>query len=332
MIARILTEIYFLWASSFQYCMLDLMTQVYEGIFMSTTLTREDIEYIPKKMETVSCPICGKEDYKFHEKIGYKHKFQYVKCKNCTNVFLNPRPAYDQDYLDTAYSVYGMDSLHVKHEGQLSNQEEESVRRYEIVVKYLEDNYNKKGKILDLGCGTGLFLLSAKRRGWDTYGIDISEPMTTFARESFGIPTQAGQFQDLDLTEWGKFDVIYCSHVIEHIPNPNEWMQVFRKHLKDDGVLVLNVPNQYAPEKVIQRFLKSIKIRKDEWARWRTPDHLYEPHLKSMQYLFNNSDFKLQEYFTYSSREKENDSVVNEIFHKTLKCGSKLRFFLKPRT
>lgn len=297
---------------------------------MATTLRDLDQEYIPAKMEDVCCTICGNSNFKFHERIGYKHKFQYVKCNKCANVFLNPRPAYDQEFLDTAYSVYGMDNLHVQKKGELSEGEEASVDRYSILIEYLEKIFSKKGKILDLGCGTGLFLLSAKRRGWDTYGIDISAPMTNFAQESFGIPTKAGQFQELDLSDWGTFDVIYSSHVIEHIPNPAEWMNLFKKKLNKDGLLVLNVPNQYAPEKIVQRFFKKIKLRRDEWEKWRTPDHLYEPHFKSMKYLFDQTGFEIVEYFTYSSREKHEESLASNIFHKKCKFGSKLRFFLRP--
>ena len=297
---------------------------------MTTTLTEENREYVPAKMEDIPCMLCGDSEFDFHEQIGFKGKFQYVKCRRCSNVLLNPRPLYDQDYLDTAYSVYRMDGHLVVNHGRLNAEEEGVINRHILTLEHLERVYNKKGKILDVGHATGLFLLAAKRKGWSPFGIDISRPMSEFVSHTLHIPSRSGQFHELDLSSWGLFDVIYCSHVIEHIPNPIQWMHSFRKYLAPEGVVVLNVPNHYAPEKVVQRCLKTLRSKKDHWEKWRTPDHLYEPHYRSMAYLFEKTNFEVVEYFTYSSRE-ERQSLFLRAFHRVLKWGSKHRYFLVPR-
>lgn len=297
---------------------------------MATTLTEENKEYIPKKMEPVPCPICGEEKFSEHEIFGNKGQYRYVECNKCENVYLNPRPSYDEEYLDTAYDQYGMTNDIVINEGNIGAKERDTLDRYQITLRYLESKFQKKGKILDLGCGTGEFVLAAKELGWNAHGIDISKPMTDHVAKNLDVPTKAGQFHELDLSDWGEFDVIFCSHVIEHVPFPNEWMKTFKKHLKEDGILCLNVPNQFAPEKNVQRFLKKIKIRKENWDIWRTPDHLFEPHLKSLRYLVENNGFEILEMFTYSSRETSNESIFSDVFHKQLKWGSKIRLFAKP--
>jgi 2-polyprenyl-3-methyl-5-hydroxy-6-metoxy-1,4-benzoquinol methylase len=292
---------------------------------MATTLTSQGKDYVPHKMDHVNCPFCDDNHYNHHESFGPNYSYSYVKCKNCSLVYLNPRPSYDKDFLETAYSEYRMDDHHVKNKGQLSEEEKKQIKNYDATLNQLEKFYPKKGKILDLGCCTGLFLLAARNRGWETFGIEISEPMAKYIQDTHGIPTKSGQFHEMDLSDWGPFDVIYCSHVIEHIPNPNEWMQTFKKYLKKDGILILNIPNQYAPEKGVQRFLKRMGLKKNKWEGWRTPDHLYEPHIKPLKYLLAKNGFNLVDYFTYSTRETEKETL----FHKKLKWGSKLRLFAR---
>lgn len=300
---------------------------------MATTLTATNEEYIPKKMVDVNCMICNSNNYEFHESLGYQDKFQYVKCKNCGNVYLNPRPEYDDEYLTIAYDQYGMLGENIiKDINKISPHTMEIISRYQLTLKEIESRFGKKGKVLDVGCGTGEFLVAAKLLGWDAYGIDISGPMCRHISENLNIPARAGQFHEMDLSNWGPFDVIFCSHVIEHVPNPNLWMQTYKKYLKKEGILCLNVPNQYAPEKVIQRFLKTIGLRKNKWEKWRTPDHLYEPHLKTIKYLVEKNNFTILDIFTYSSKEAAVESAFYKFFYRILKLGSKIRLFARPNS
>jgi len=299
---------------------------------MATTLTESNQEYIPKALEEVECMICGEKTFKTHEIFGNKDQYRYVECSRCHNIYLNPRPVYDAEFTDTAYDQYGAETDSMKTSGEITDNMRVAIERYKVAIRELTKKYNKTGKILDLGCATGEFLLAARECGWDVYGIDISKPMTDHVQKDFGIPTKCGQFEDLDFSDWGEFDVIYSSHVIEHIPHPNVWMQTFYKHLKNDGILLLNIPNQFAPEKKLQRFLKHIGLRKPTWEPWRTPDHLYEPHIESIKYLVNHNKFKILDLYTYSSREKEDENFFNHLFHKNLKWGSKIRLFAKKQS
>ena len=272
--------------------------------------------------------VCGKNDYKKHEIFGHKGQYRYVECTACLNIYLNPRPLYNQDFTSIAYDEYGMSDDIVKV-GISNDVTKNKMKRYQVVLNVLDEKYHKKGKILDLGCATGEFLLAARESGWRPYGIDISKPMVEYIKNNLGFEAKAGQFQELDLTEWGEFDVIYSSHVIEHIPNPNEWMASFKKYLKPDGILLLNIPNQLAPEKKLQRFLKKIKLRRPTWRPWRTPDHLYEPHIKSIKYLLKKNNLNLLDIYTYSSRETLNEGLLSNLYHKKLKWGSKIRLFAR---
>jgi len=299
---------------------------------MATTLTADNKAYLPKSWEVVPCPFCGDDKYRIHEYFGPEEKYRYVQCRHCQLIYSSPRPKYDAEFVETAYEVYDTQSHHIKNKGILNEGEKALVERHKITLSQIEVFLRRKGKILDIGCATGLFLYAAREIGWSVCGLDISPSMTDFLQKGFQIKAYCGQYHELDLSADGPFDVIHCSHVIEHIPNPNAWMQKFKTDLLPDGILVLNVPNQYSIDRIFKRGLKTLGVSKDKWDTWRTPDHLYEPHKESMEYFIENNGFERLDYFTYSSRETDRPGFSDRLLHKKLKWGSKLRYFLRPVT
>lgn len=297
---------------------------------MATTLTQENKAYVVKEWEKVPCPFCGDFAHRPHEKFGPELRYTYVQCKKCSLVYATPRPKYDEDFVTTAYAVYDTESHHLKSGGTLDAGERKLVDNYKVTLRQIEKTLGRVGKILDIGSATGLFLYAARELGWDVVGIDISDSMTKHASKNFGIKSLCGQYHQINLSGDGPFDAIYCSHVIEHIPNPNEWVAKFRRDLKSDGVLCLNVPNQFSLDRVVKRGLYRLGIPRPHWAPWRTPDHLYEPHMKPMRYLLEKHGLVIDDYFTYSSRE---NSVrwSDTLMHRRWRAGSKLRILARPR-
>jgi SAM-dependent methyltransferase len=313
-------------------CLTDLLSPGGIGYIarMATTLTKENREFEVKAWEDVPCPFCESSDFRPHEKFGPNEKYTYVQCRRCDLVYSTPRPKYDADFVTTAYEVYDTESHHLVTGGDLNEGEKALVTKYQITVRQIETQLGRKGKILDIGCATGLFLLAARELGWQVVGIDISQSMTRQATDCFGIKTYCGQYHEIDLSADGPFDAIYCSHVIEHIPNPNEWTQKFGRDLKPDGILCLNVPNQFSLDRVVKRALYRLGFKRPYWAPWRTPDHLYEPHMKPMRYLLEKHAFRVDRFFTYSSKERPEVSWTDRLAHHTWCIGSKLRIFARP--
>src|SRR5205807_742919 len=75
------------------------------------------------------------------------------------------------------------------------------------------------GRLLDVGCGTGLFLAVARRRGWTPFGIDDCAEATRHAREHFGLAVTIGDFEDF-ARDARHFDVITMWDIIEHARRP----------------------------------------------------------------------------------------------------------------
>ena len=154
------------------------------------------------------------------------------------------------------------------------------VKKYMLVkkLKWIEKKIPAKGRILDIGAGTGDFLQVAKSRGWRINGIEPNE----VARHN---ALRKGVKLSLDATNFKseKFDVITLWHVLEHVPDLKSQILEIEHLLKKGGLLVIAVPN-----------FKSFDADyyKEFWAAYDVPRHLWHFTRSSFKHLFSGTGFK----------------------------------------
>lgn len=148
-------------------------------------------------------------------------------------------------------------------------------------VDLLFKQNNTVGSLLDIGCGTGDFLVEAKKRGWTTTGFEPNDKASELATKK-GI-TIAKQLSDLPDHS---FDVITLWHVLEHIPNLEEQIIALRRLLKPEGKLILAVPNYKSYDALYY---------KEYWAAFDVPRHIWHFSQKSIATIFSQFDFKVDE-------------------------------------
>ena len=136
-----------------------------------------------------------------------------------------------------------------------------------------------KGRILDIGAGTGDFLSVAKQNGWQTIGVEPSEKAKAIAKNkgvSFVEKTVA--------LENHSFDVITMWHVLEHVPNLEEQILELKRLLKPNGTLIVAVPN-----------FKSFDAKQygTFWAAYDVPIHFWHFSKTAIKMLFEKESMKL---------------------------------------
>jgi len=137
-----------------------------------------------------------------------------------------------------------------------------------------------KGRILDIGAGTGDFLSVAKNDGWETIGIEPSDKAKEIASKK-GVTFVANTSE----LENHSFDVITMWHVLEHVPDLDYQIKELKRLLKPNGTLIVAVPN-----------FKSFdaKYYGTFWAAYDVPIHFWHFSKTSLKMLFEKEGMKLE--------------------------------------
>jgi 2-polyprenyl-3-methyl-5-hydroxy-6-metoxy-1,4-benzoquinol methylase len=164
---------------------------------------------------------------------------------------------------------------------------------YQLVKKYALQNKLKlinsfktsEKKLLDIGCGTGDFLFTCKKNGWNVVGVEPNKNAKSLAEIKLLNSKVSNIVADITELSSEKFDVITLWHVLEHVPNLEEYIGKLKLLLKPNGVLVIAVPN-----------FKSFDAQhyKQFWAAFDVPRHLWHFSKKSIKKLFANKQMNVE--------------------------------------
>lgn len=184
------------------------------------------------------CSLCSKKD---NFKLKYiLPNFNIVQCKNCglltRDVIFNRKEIeklYSQDYFCKVQKDYFSAGMSQELTSSLRFEDfEDRLKKIKKATKL------KKGKIIDIGCATGVFLKIAKDNGWQPFGVEVSEYATKFTKKKFNIKVICGELQDARFKN-DYFDVATGWDLIEHVEDPSLLMKEIRRVLKPNGFVAL---------------------------------------------------------------------------------------------
>ncbi|MCH3881352.1 class I SAM-dependent methyltransferase [Tenacibaculum sp. K20-16] len=158
---------------------------------------------------------------------------------------------------------------------------------YQLVKNYtlkrklkLINSFNSEEKtILDIGAGTGDFLATCKNDNWQVLGIEPNKKAREIAA-SKNITLQ----ENISIVENKKFDVITLWHVLEHVENLEEYIQQLKALLKENGTLIIAVPNYKSYD---------ANHYKKYWAAFDVPRHLWHFSQTSISKLFSKENITI---------------------------------------
>ena len=148
-------------------------------------------------------------------------------------------------------------------------------------VNLINSHQPLKGKILDIGSGTGDFLLECKNQNWDILGIEPNEKAKTTA---VGKGIKIGD--TIEQLESNSFDVITMWHVLEHVPDVEHQVAELKRLLKPSGTIIIAVPNFKSYDAMYY---------KSNWAAYDVPRHLWHFSKTAIDKLFDKQNINLIE-------------------------------------
>lgn len=218
------------------------------------------------------CDLCGSKKSNLFIKTpdrAYGTGFYaYQICPRCKLIRLSPRPSKNnlKKYYPSTYRAYrrlgGVNTVQKLVRYLINNNQ--------IIAKLLiKDNLffeKKKGRILDVGCGSGFYLGILKGWGWNTHGVEMDNNAVSVAKKSGIVNIKHGDLASAKYPD-NYFDVVRFSHVMEHVALPSNEIKETMRILKPKGKIVIIAPN-----------INSVffKLFKTCWYPLEPPRHFYQ--------------------------------------------------------
>jgi 2-polyprenyl-3-methyl-5-hydroxy-6-metoxy-1,4-benzoquinol methylase len=207
------------------------------------------------------CFVCGsvESEIRFRPDVrrwGYTAPFILRACTGCGLVFNSPRLSGEE--LEGLYrnQYYFFDRP-------------DSAELMRICGAYLRTMAHLQGvpvgRLLEVGSAKGYMLALLSRLGWRVTGVELAETAAAYCRRTFGIEVFPGTLESFRTEQARTFDVVLAQDVIEHVPDPGNWLEHTRNSLAPGGLLVVDTPNVGG---------RNVEILGERW-RGFNPFHIY---------------------------------------------------------
>ena len=250
------------------------------------------------RFEKVTCAICnGNEFESLSNKDRYGLYMPVVICKECGLIQTNPRmtqAAYNAFYNVEYRKLYGGNEKPT--EAFLIKQYGQGRKIFDYVYPFLyKSKPPEQWYVVEVGCGAGGILKYFHDQGCRIAGVDLGDEYIQYGICKYGLDLLTGTLRDLpvDIPP----DLIIYSHVIEHILNPAEELEMAHSRLADHGLLYIELPG-------VRNLSGSYRL---DFLRMLQNAHVYHFTLDTLVKLLNKSRFRLV----------TGDEKIRSLFSKT---------------
>ena len=232
------------------------------------------------------CPVCHSTNFQLvlsaRDHTVSKDKFTIWQCGNCSLRFTQDVPPQEEigkyyrseDYISHSDTQKGLvNSLYHQVRKITLNTKRSWVKRA---------TGRSEGTLLDIGAGTGAFLNHMRSTGWKVEGVEPDPKAIEVAERRYKLtlnsPAELFGYAD------ARFDAITMWHVLEHVHQLQEYIVQLKKLLKEDGVLLIAVPNYTSDDAAYYG---------EFWAAYDVPRHLYHFSPAAMKMLLQAHGFEI---------------------------------------
>ncbi|MBI2029560.1 class I SAM-dependent methyltransferase [Candidatus Gottesmanbacteria bacterium] len=219
-------------------------------------------------------------------KLGYT----VLKCKNCGLLSLDFNQEYSQ-FLKSYYQEgYFTGNKKLRAYANYADDKENIAKNAQKLLNKA-DKYTKDGNLLDVGCAMGFFMEEAQKKGYKSYGIEVSDYAATIARKKFPKTIYKGSVEDflknrtkIPQFKGMNFDLITLSDLIEHVNDPREVLNGLKSMLKPKGIISIQTGDAGS-------FWATLMGK--NWHFYAPPQHLYFFSQKTLTTLLKQAGYEL---------------------------------------
>jgi len=241
--------------------------------------------------------------------------FSLLRCSKCGLVMTSPRLARSE--LEEYYRP--------EYWGRVNADDLDWVRRDQASRTAFLERFRQSGRILDVGCGLGLFLLALDPTRWDRYGIEVMLPAYREAQRRLGADRIVTEDLSAAVLPDAQFDVITFWDVLEHLPDPVDALRQSFRMLRPGGLLLVRAPN--SASYLARRFGA-------DWYELSLPYHLFHFTPATLARMVEASGFRVRAFGNSTgtgSYHAFKHTVLNRLTRLHGPRGGRLRYYLvKP--
>lgn len=248
----------------------------------------------------ILCIICHVDDIMIDKEaniyLTLPQDINILKCNRCGLRWLNPMPSIEE-YQEIYRSSY-FENIPEDYEKIASERILHFRNRIKDIKKYVgRDGFH----LLDVGAATGEFVHEARSVGIEADGVEPSELICQQAKEKYGVEMIQGDFLDLDLGR-DTYDVVHMNHVFEHLSVPQKCLEKVQWILRDDGILVIEVPNQF--DNILDIIMRILRMERPKPFTIYSIHHPFFYNTKSLSLFLSQYGFNIIKLRTWRSYMK----------------------------
>jgi SAM-dependent methyltransferase len=237
-------------------------------------------------VETSPSPACNGCGAARATPLFVKQGYQLVRCRDCGLAYIaNPPSAEEIAALYTAKAAYHEELLDPAH--PMAQRMLAIARQHMAMLRRSEPAAG--GRLLDIGCSSGLFLNEARAAGYSVWGSELSPETSAHAREHYRLEVHTGDWRDAGYPP-GSFDVVTLFDVIEHLPDPLGELYAIRRLLKPGGLLLQSTPDI---DGLFPRASGMVANWLDYWPHPEPPWHLYQFSATTLSDMTRKAGFRI---------------------------------------
>jgi len=199
-----------------------------------------------------SCDLCSTKPLNLKLRLP---SFSILECRSCGLLVQCPLPS--QEDLDAIYDDPEYWSRPYFSNCGRDYRRDDKTRMFEEGLERISRLCPAKGPLLDVGCGTGVFLDIARKAGWEVSGIDSSRYVVECAKRNFGVQVRHGLAEEI-LFPGNQYRAITLWDVIEHVRSPIKLVNSLSKALLPEGIILIFTPRANSFVREISPLLDSV--------------------------------------------------------------------------
>lgn len=246
----------------------------------------------------MNCPLCGsKQSGHFltvKDRLSTVEDGDLIKCNTCELIYTEDTNGSLKDlYINEYY--WHLDERRSLTGRGLKELEEWFIELflYPEIRAFCSRVNKKTSRILEIGCGTGLFLKILKERGFsDVMGVEMDTRSVEYGRRRYGVEIVNSEFRS-DMFEAGSFDAVILNHVLEHVNDPVQFLFHIKNITKNNGLIAVSVPN-----------IESLQAKtfRGRWFGIEYPRHRCHFSAKTLKKMSQAAGFNIADLLFVSAR------------------------------